>query len=95
MLDKKIKKYLETPENKLPLGAKFVISIPDSEGTNEFLNCVAMLEEIKRDNPDYIITLCEECSECGAVNDTVSEVEVDGEKVKLCDFCIGNVGVVV
>ena len=58
MLDKKIKKYLETPETKLPLGAKFVISIPDGEGTNEFANCVNMLQEIKRDNPDYIITLC-------------------------------------
>jgi hypothetical protein len=92
-LDQKTAKILKTTETVRPsFGAKFSITIPDEEGTTEFGNFIEMLGEIKRDNPDYVITMCEVCDNCGVINDTVAEKEVtdiDGlvAKKKLCDYC--------
>ena len=93
MVDKKTLQILATPQTKLPIEAKFVIAIPNKVGTSEFENCVDMLGEIKRDNPDYVITICDECEECGAINDTVQEVEIEGytnPTAFLCDYCYGR-----
>lgn len=100
-MDKQTLKELEalsTPNPEFPVSkwtemTKIVITIPNSieEGT-----VIDMLGEIKRDNPDYIITVCKTCDECGATNDTVEEVEIHSDVdegrpkpvvKKLCDYC--------
>lgn len=45
---------------------------------------VKELEDIFRWFSEY-----NECEECGARNSTVEEIEIDGIKEMLCDYCVG------
>lgn len=72
--------------------SKFIVTTPYEKGCEEYNNCKGNLEDFSGINDNELgIIECDECVECGAINDTVREIEVfeDEEmiKLKLCDYC--------
>lgn len=66
------------------INSKIEYCMPYKKGTSKYENIMGMLKDILADNPDCPIIECEECVECGVINDSVQET--DGRK--LCDYCI-------
>jgi hypothetical protein len=69
---------------------KVVITVPYLEGSPESKSFLDNVGRFVADSsePGMTVKVCQECANCGAINDTVNMVQVmHGKRIKLCDYC--------
>jgi len=65
------------------------ITAPYEKGTSEYQNFLDNVGEFVKTgfDPEIKLHICEQCEDCGAINDTVADVQGGNRKAKLCDRC--------